>query len=117
MQRSRYLAFPAAVTALLLAAPAPALAQDETQQIVVRGKQMPRGYGPVEMIVKIGDLNLSSRAGVGEMEKRVTNTIRLMCRINAPINASNKRESKTCSEFAWASARPQMDRAVRAASD
>ena len=89
----------------------PAIAQD----IVVTSKKVPEGFEPVQKVVKIGDLNLATTAGVAEMEKRVSQAVNSICR--APVGAPywEERDSKMCRDFAWESARPQMDRAIRKA--
>lgn len=114
MPRLRRFVCPLILATAVFAAPVPALAQED--QIVVRGRQMPSGYGPVYQTVKISDLDLKSRAGVTTMQRRVTSAVQMMCRIVPPASAAKQRESRTCREFAWASARPQMDRAVQMAT-
>lgn len=61
---------------LLLASPATA----QEQGIVVTGKlKMPTGYEPIEKVVDIEDLDLTTSAGKKEMEKRVTAAEKSMC--------------------------------------
>lgn len=97
---------------LLLASPATA----QEQGIVVTGKlKMPTGYEPIEKVVDIEDLDLTTSAGEKEMEKRVTAAVKSMCA--APPRAARwqVKDAEMCSEFAWASARPQMEEALRMA--
>lgn len=97
-------------------AAAPALAQAQEQEIVITAKQLPNGFEPVTQVVKIADLNRGTSAGVTEMEKRVTGAVDTMCDTKGSAGVLPANERKTCRDFAWASARPQMDRAVNAAT-
>ncbi|WP_296678094.1 UrcA family protein, partial [Novosphingobium sp.] len=72
----------------------------------------PEGLEPVKMVVGIKDLDLATAAGVSKLEKRITNVIARFC--GPPPRAAKWQinDSKACSEYAWASARPQMESAV-----
>lgn len=107
----RQLALPAVAGLGALALAAPALAQ--VQGIVVTGQKLPPGYELVTSTIQIGDLNLATDAGVKEMEKRVAHGVATVCPLpagNAP--SYERRDHKACQKFAWAGARPQMDKAV-----
>lgn len=107
-------------TAALLAAAtllSPAHAQDamqpEGEEIVVSGKKAEKDV--VTQVVKIGDLNLATDAGVKEMEKRVTSAVDYICAIPAVIGYYKQKSEAPCRDEAWTSARPQMDLAVERA--
>jgi UrcA family protein len=104
----------AAGLAAAVLAPAPALAQG--QEIVITVKRLPNGFEPVTQNVKISDLNLATSEGVSAMEKRVTGAINSMCTVTGSTGILPANEGKTCRDYAWASARPQMDRATQAAT-
>lgn len=90
---------------------APAIGQG--QQIVITGKKIPPEYEPVTKIVKIGDLNLATKAGVQQMEKRVEAAVKSLCPTAMPTGAGyEEHDTKLCRDYAWAGARPQMDRAI-----
>lgn len=115
MLRFRQLSIPvAAGLAVVVMTPAPALAQG--QEIVITVKRLPNGFEPVSQTVKIADLNLATSDGVSAMQKRVTGAINSMCTVTGSTGIAPANEGKTCRDFAWASARPQMDRAVQAAT-
>ena len=103
------------VAGLLLTA-GPAAAQQE-QQIVITGQKLPQGYELVTSTVQIADLNLATSAGVQQMEKRVAHGVATVCPTPGGIAPSyEQRDYEACQKFAWAGARPQMDRAVQAAT-
>lgn len=104
----------AAGLAAVVLASTPAIAQG--QEIVITVKRLPNGFEPVSQTVKIADLNLATSAGVSAMEKRVTGAIGSMCTVTGSPGVAPANEGKTCRDYAWASARPQMDRAVQAAT-
>jgi UrcA family protein len=100
----------AASVALVL--PAVASAQD----ITITAKKMPNGYEPVTQVVHLADLNLTTSTGVDEMQKRVTSAVNTMCGPVGPVGVRKSKEYQTCSKYAWASAKPQMDNAVESAT-
>lgn len=115
MLRLRKIPIPmAAGIAAVVLASAPAIAQG--QEIVITVKRLPNGFEPVSQTVKIGDLNLATSAGVSTMENRVTGAIKSMCTVTGSTGVAPANEGKTCRDFAWASAKPQMDRAIQAAT-
>lgn len=98
---------------LLTAVPAHA----QEHEIVVTGKKLPSGYVPVTTAVRIGDLNLSRSAGVKEMQRRVARAVSSVCPAPPSLSESyEERDFKLCRDYAWASARPQMERAVQRAT-
>jgi UrcA family protein len=113
MSKSRQLAFSIVACAGLLWIASPASAQP--QEIVVTGKKVPEGYHAVKRTVSIKGLDLSTPAGAAEMEKRVATAVEWICQSHLAVGKEEQRDSKLCSDFAWASARPQMDRALHAA--
>jgi UrcA family protein len=117
MPNVRQFAFAAAAITGLCASATPAFAQE--QEIVVSGKvKAPDGYEAVTQKVKIGDLNLASAAAVRLLDKRVGNAINALCsRPRQESPGYEKRDAKLCRDVAWASARPQMRRAIQKATD
>ncbi len=110
----RHVALPIIAGAGFLWVAAPASAQ--LQEIVVTGKlKIPEGFEPVKKVVSIAGLDLSTPAGSSEMEKRVGAAVESICATPPPFTNSEKRDSKLCSDYAWASARPQMERAIAGA--
>ncbi|WP_185960174.1 UrcA family protein [Erythrobacter insulae] len=104
MLRTLTLPFIAVAGVLLLADPA--IAQDD--EIVVTGKlEIPRGFEPVSRAVNIDDLDLSKPRDADKMEDRVASAVRRVC-----SNVGNLRMRRYCHDYAWASARPQMERAL-----
>lgn len=87
----------------------------QPQEIVVTGKAIPEGYHAVKKNVSIKDIDLSTPAGASEMERRVAKAVEWICQSHFAVGKEEQSESKACSDFAWASARPQMDRALQAA--
>lgn len=65
--------------------------------------------------VYVADLDLKSAAGRQEMENRVGKAVEDMCVIVSPLPSYKGPLEKPCRDEAWASARPQMDLAMRAA--
>jgi UrcA family protein len=111
MSKLRQLALPIIGGAGLLWVAAPAIAQQ--QEIVVTGKmKIPAGYEPVKRVVSIRGLDLATSACASEMERRVSKSVGRICASPPPVTNEEKRVSKLCSDFAWASARPQMNRAL-----
>src|SRR5512139_2353188 len=104
----------AAVWLFAAAILSPANAQDPTPvegpEIVVTGKASDKDV--VTRAVSIGDLKLATDEGVKEMEKRVSAAVDDICSIPAVIGYYRQRAEKPCRDEGWASARPQMDRAV-----
>lgn len=91
----------------------PAAAAAQEQEIVVTANmRVPEGFEPVRMIVGIKDLDLGTGMGVAKLEKRIGLVIEHFC--GPPPRAAQWQinDSKTCRDYAWASARPQMDRAI-----
>lgn len=114
MSTLRQLSLSIVAGAGLLCVAAPALAQQ--QEIVVTGKmKIPEGYEPVKRNVSIKGIDLATPAGVSEMHKRVGNAVEAICETHRAMGKEEKRDSRLCSDFAWASARPQMDRVIRRA--
>ncbi|WP_324826658.1 UrcA family protein [Qipengyuania zhejiangensis] len=96
----------------LIAMPASA----QGQEIVVTGKMnVPEGYDPVTSVVSIADLDLSSSAGEAEMEERVAAAVKKLCWSHPKPARWQVKDSEFCSEFAWESARPQMEAALERA--
>jgi len=103
----------------LAAASGPAVAQPETtaqapEIIVVRG--LPPSRDRLMRAVYIGDLDLKTAAGQQAMEKRVEQAVVEMCAIPSPIPSYGEEMTRPCRDEAWASARPQMGRAVQKAA-
>ena len=100
----------------LLFMAAPALSQEEAA-IVITAPRFPHGNELATQTVKIGDLNLATVAGQAELEKRVTEAINQICP-SAPGNVPHyqRKDVKTCRDFAWSHARPQMKDAIAAAT-
>ncbi len=85
------------------------------QSIIVTHKLVPSP----DLIVRtvfIGDLDLKSVAGQKLMEKRVNDAVEEMCAVPNPIPTQGRNMSRPCRDEAWASARPQMDQAIKRAS-
>lgn len=92
----------------------PAFAQQ--QEIIVTGQaKMPKGHEAVKKVVNIGDLDLAKPGDAEMMEKRVRATISEICALPARPAQWQINDSKTCTDFAWASARPQMNAALERA--
>lgn len=87
--------------------------QPEGEEIVVSGKKAEKDV--VTQVVKIGDLDLATDAGVQEMEKRVNSAVDYICAIPAVVGYYKQKSEAPCRDEAWASARPQMDRSVEKA--
>lgn len=113
MSKHRQLAFSIAASAGLLWIASAAVAQP--MEIVVTGKAVPKGHEAVKTNVSIKDIDLSTPSGAKEMERRVAKAVDFVCQSHAAYAKEEQREAKACSDFAWASARPQMDSAVQAA--
>lgn len=92
----------------------PAMAQEQ-EITVTANMKVPEGLEAVKLVVGIKDLDLTSAAGARRMEQRVGAVIRRFC--DAPTRPAlwQIKDAKTCSDFAWSSARPQMDAALRKA--
>lgn len=104
----------------LVAAPVPLAAQTppavvQQTPIVVTGK-IPQSSDILVRTVFIGDLNLASAAGQQEMEKRVGKAVDDMCAVIAPLPSYKGQMEKPCRDEAWASARWQMNDAVKHAA-
>jgi UrcA family protein len=98
-----------------LAAPAgaqPAPPSPEAPILVIT-RRLPPSPDMLVRTVFIGDLDLASATGQQEMEKRVGKAVEDMCAIPSPLPSYKGRLEKPCRDEAWASARPQMDAAVR----
>lgn len=87
--------------------------QPQGEDIVVTGKKAEKDV--VTQAVKIGDLDLATDTGVGEMEKRVTSAVDYICAIPAVVGYYKQKAETPCRDEAWASARPQMDREIERA--
>lgn len=108
------------VSSVTMAASAPAFGQEQNveaaaPEVVVRGRLPDRDS--VSRSVYIGDLDLKTPQGVADMEKRVSRAVDWICEIPAVIGYYGKAAERPCRDEGWASARPQMDRAVQLASD
>lgn len=86
----------------------------EQEIIVVRGLRPSRDR--LMQAIYIGDLNLTKTADRQEMENRVGRAVVAMCAIPSPIPAYGGEMTKPCRDEAWASARPQMRRAIQGAA-
>lgn len=113
MSKRRQLALSMIAGAGLVWIASPAVAQP--QEIVVTGQAIPKGHEAVKTNVSIGDINLSTPSGVKEMERRVAQAVDYVCESHLAVGKDEQSKNKACSDFAWASARPQMDRAMQAA--
>ena len=94
------------------AQPAPAPAQEPP---IVITRTLPPSADLLMRVVYVGDLDLKSAAGQQEMEKRVGKAVEDMCAIPTPLPSYKGTMEKPCRDEAWASARPQMDVAVKRA--
>ena len=110
---------PIAAVAILFASfislPAAATAQQQGPEIVVT-RMLPPSKDRLVRVVYIGDLDLKADAGRQDMEKRVADAVKHMCTIPSPIPGYKEEMERPCSEEAWASARPQMDGAIKMAA-
>lgn len=87
--------------------------QAQDQEVVVRGRLPDRDS--MTRSVYIGDLDLATVQGVADMEKRVAKAVDWICEIPAVIGYYKQAAERPCTDEGWASARPQMDRAVQLA--
>lgn len=94
---------------------APAIAQEQ-EIVVTANMKLPEGLEPVKMVVSIKDLDLSTPAGASKMKRRITAVIERFCAPPSRAAGWQKKDAKTCSDFAWSTARPQMDEALRKAN-
>lgn len=98
-----------AVTASVIAAAPPAIAQED-YDVVVRGLT----EGSRMQLVSHRDLNLNLIAHRKILDERVGNAVREVCSVGAGNRQSP--DYRNCANQAWAGARPQITRAyVRAA--
>ncbi len=109
MIKLRKLALPILAGAGVLLMPAPAIAQQD-EIVVTGGLEVPEGYEPVSRKVKINDLDLTTTSGVEEMEKRVGKAVKKVC-----SDVKQRKMRDYCHNYAWSSARPQMDEALEKA--
>ena len=86
----------------------------EGPEIVVERK-LPPSRDRLMRSVYIGDLDLKSAGGRQEMDKRVSKAVEDMCAIPSPIPGHKQDMTRPCRDEAWATARPQMEGAVRRA--
>jgi UrcA family protein len=97
----------------------PVMAQElqagEGPEIVVTGKASDKDV--VTRVVKIGDLNLTTDAGVKEMQRRVAAAVEDICVIPAVIGYYRDKAEKPCRDEGWASAAPQIDSALQKARE
>jgi UrcA family protein len=115
MSLFRQLLLPIVAGTGVLVSAAPAIAQE--QSIVITGQKLPSGYELVTSTVQIADLNLATNAGVQEMEKRVAHGVATVCPTpSGTAPGYELHDYDACKKFAWAGARPQMDKAVQAAT-
>jgi len=87
----------AAASAMSLAA-APASAQSDVE---VRSTT-----------VRYSDLDLSSRSGATELDRRVRSAVRSVCGVYRAQNAQDAAKAKSCSKVAMADAMPRVELAV-----
>lgn len=114
MTHFRKLALPLVIGAGLAALATPAIAQD--QDIVVTAKmKVPEGYEPVKRVVSIKDLDLTTKAGADEMERRVGEAVNGICALPKHPSNEDTETSMKCTDFAWAGARPQMEKMLQKA--
>lgn len=116
MARTSTIAVPLA--ALLLGAPSlqAQLPPPPEEIVVTANMKVPEGLEPVKMVIGIKDLDLKTVAGVSRLEKRITGVIERFCGPPPKAAKWQVKDSKACSEYAWASARPQMDTAISRAN-
>jgi UrcA family protein len=97
----------------------PVIAQEpqsgEGPEIVVTGKASEKDV--VTRVVKVGDLNLATDAGVKEMQRRVAAAVDDICAIPAVVGYYRDKAEKPCRDEGWASATPQMDSALKKARE
>lgn len=91
------------------------IAVAQPEEIVVTGKAIPQAYHAVKRSVSIKGLDLSTPAGAKEMKRRVGQAVVWICQPELSVGKQQQRDSNTCMEFAWQSARPQMYLALQAA--
>lgn len=101
-------------TACFLVLAPPAMAQEQ-EITVTANMKAPEGFEAVKLVVGIQDLDLATAAGASRMERRVGAVINRFCAAPSRPARWQVKDSKACSEFAWSSARPQMDAALRKA--
>lgn len=92
----------------------PAQLPSQDSPIIVVGKLRP-SPDVIVRTVYIGDLDLRTQSGKGEMEKRIGAAVDSMCAIPTPLPSYGPVMERPCREEAWGSARPQMETAVRRA--
>lgn len=115
MTTFRKFALPLAGAVCALVVAMPAIAQEQ-EIIVTANMKVPEGLEPVKMVVSIKDLDLRTPAGANRMEQRVGAVIKRFCGPPSRAARWQIKDSKTCSDLAWATARPQMDEALRKAN-
>jgi UrcA family protein len=101
-------------TSSLLVLAQPALAQEQ-EITVTANMKVPDGLEAVKLVVSIKDLDLATPAGASKMERRVASVINRFCEPPSRPARWQVKDSKACSDFAWDSARSQMDAALRKA--
>lgn len=104
---SAFAALAVAGIAVTLSAPA---AWAEPQTVV--GAPLPERTHSVSY----ADLNLATTAGEKTLKMRVHKAVRTLCR-NGVQSSAETRASRTCSDFAWRGATPQMAAAVKRARE
>ncbi len=103
----------ALMTALPVSAQPTLPAAQEAPIVIIR--KLPPSPDVLVRTVYVADLDLKSAVGQQEMEKRVGKAVEDMCVVVAPLPSYKGPMTKPCRDDAWASARPQMEMAVRAA--
>lgn len=101
------------MTALPASAQPTLPATQEAPIVIIR--KLPPSPDVLVRTVYVADLDLKSAAGQQQMEKRVGKAVEDMCVIVSPLPSYKGPLERPCRDEAWASARPQMDLAVRAA--
>ncbi len=109
----------ACLSLLSLTSAIPASAQPAQSAVqeapIVIIRKLPPSPDVMMRTVYVADLDLKSPARRQGMEKRVGKAVEDMCVIVTPLPSYKGPMEQPCRDEAWASARPQMDSAVRAA--
>lgn len=83
---------------------------------IVITKRLPPSQDVLVRTVYIGDLDVTSAAGLQEMEKRVGAAVDDLCTIPKPLPSYQGVMEKPCRDEAWESARWQMKAAAERAT-
>ncbi len=101
----------AAATGALLAAglvlsPAMGAETPEQERVVVTGEPLPT------RVVQTGDLNLFAVEGRQRLEWRIKGAVRSLCGTPTRAPLTIEMDRRACSDFAFASAKPQVEAAI-----